>query len=136
MKKRHTAPGESPSARRKKGFSTEVRRTSAKPESKPANTLAVQSFEPDPAAVYSIETAAQIAGVPRRTILIYCKHQLIAPLTDPTIWGYWFTADSIRTLRRIEALRITCGDDFPGIAMILDLMNEVQVLRAQLRAAE
>jgi DNA-binding transcriptional MerR regulator len=95
--------------------------------------LAVQSFEPDPVAVYSIETTAQLAGVPRRAILIYCKHGLISPTVDPTLWGYWFTADSIRTLRRIESLRQTCGDDFCGIAIILDLVNEVQTLRAQLR---
>lgn len=96
--------------------------------------MAVQSFEPDPAAVYSIEMAAQLAGLPRRMILVYCKHGMISPTVDPMLWGYWFDADAIRTLRRIENLRITCGDDLPGIAMILDLMNEVQVLRAQLRA--
>ena len=101
---------------------------------KPNISLAVQTFEPDPVAVYSIETAAQIAGVPRRTILIYCKHGLISPIADPMIWGYWFTADTIRTLRKIETLRSTCGDDFPGIAMILDLLSEVQALRAQIRA--
>jgi len=85
-------------------------------------------------AVYSIETTAQLAGVPRRNILIYCKHGLISPTADPMLWGYWFSADAIRTLRRIESLRHTCGDDFPGIALILDLLNEVQTLRAQLRA--
>jgi DNA-binding transcriptional MerR regulator len=97
--------------------------------------LAVQSFEPDPVAVYSIEMAAHLAGVSRRSILVYCKHGLISPTVDPELWGYWFTADTIRNLRRIESLRHTCGDDFLGIGMILDLMNEVQTLRAQLRAA-
>jgi DNA-binding transcriptional MerR regulator len=96
--------------------------------------LAVQSFEPDPVAVYSIETTAQLAGVPRRTILVYCKHGLISPTVDPILWGYWFTAEAIRTVRRIEGLRQTCGDDLPGIGIILDLMTEVQTLRAQLRA--
>jgi hypothetical protein len=96
----------------------------------------VQSFEPDPVAVYPIETAAQLAGVSRRSILVCCKYELISPAVDPTLWGYWFTADAIRTLRRIESLRHTCGDDFPGIGMILNLMNEVQTLRAQLRVVE
>ena len=130
MKQRHSRPS-SRSSRQKKGFSTEAPRASS---SSPKPALAVQSFEPDPVAVYSIETAAQLAGVPRRTILIYCKHGLVSPTVDPTLWGYWFTADAIRTLRRIENLRHTCGDDFPGIAMILGLLNEVQTLKAQLRA--
>jgi hypothetical protein len=137
MKQRHSAPA-SRSSRQKKGLSTKAprqARSSPKADSSKADSsLAVQSFEPDPVAVYSIETTAQLAGVSRRSILVYCKHGLIAPTVDPTLWGYWFTADAIRTLRRIESLRHTCGDDLPGIAMILDLMNEVQVLRAQLRA--
>ena len=132
MKQRHSAPG-SRSSRQKKGFSTQASRES-RSSPKADNSLAVQSFEPDPIAVYSIETTAQLAGVSRRNILVYCKHGLIAPSVDPTLWGYWFTAESIRTLRRIEGLRHSCGDDFLGIAMILDLMNEVQTLRAQLRA--
>jgi len=133
MKKRHSAPRRSQAPRQKKPFSTKAPRA-ARTASKPTNSLAVQSFEPDPVAVYSIETAAQLAGVPRRTILVYCKHGLISPTVDPSLWGYWFTADTIRTLRRIESLRHTCGDDFPGIAMILGLLSEVQTLRAQLRA--
>ena len=118
-------------------ISSGIRRPNSRAASiapKADKSLAVQSFEPDPIAVYSIETAAQLAGVSRRSILVCCKHGLIAPTVDPTLWGYWFTAESIRTLRRIESLRHSCGDDFLGIAMILDLMNEVQVLRAQLRA--
>ncbi len=135
MKQRHTVPGKAQSSRHKKAFSTAARQDAAKPSAKAANPHAVQSFEPDPAAVYSIEMAAQLAGVPRRTVLIYCKHGLLSPIADPMLWGYWFTADAIRTLRRIESLRLACGDDFSGIAMILDLLNEVQTLRAQLRAA-
>src|SRR3954454_13712660 len=132
MKQRHTAP-KSRSSRQKKGFSTKAPRA-AQTSRGPAKTLAVQSFEPDPVAVYSIETTAQLAGVPRRTILVYCKHGLISPTVDPILWGYWFTAEAIRAVRRIENLRQTCGDDLPGIGIILDLMTEVQTLRAQLRA--
>jgi hypothetical protein len=137
MRKRHTAPRRSISSRQNtKGFAKQALRParSEREPLKPARPLAVQTFDPDPAAVYSIETAAQLANVPRRMILVYCKHGLMAPIADPLIWGYWFTADAIRTLRRIQALRTTCGDDLPGIAMILDLLNEVQTLRAQIRA--
>jgi DNA-binding transcriptional MerR regulator len=102
-----------------------------KPEA--ANPYAVMLFEPEPLAVYPIETAARMGGVPRRMVLVYCKYGLISPLADPKQWGYWFTADAIRTLRRIADLRTICGDDLPGIAMILELLDEVRVLRAQIR---
>jgi len=139
MKQRHNAPRKSQTARQKALNPEQPRGVSkaaaqAEGASGPTRKMAVQSFEPEPNAVFSIDATAQIAGVPRRNILIYCKHGLISPITDPTLWGYWFSTDAIRTLRRIESLRNTCGDDFPGIAMILDLINEVQVLRAQLRS--
>ncbi|HVV71760.1 MAG TPA: hypothetical protein VHI52_09720, partial [Verrucomicrobiae bacterium] len=54
-----------------------------------ANCLAVQTFEPAPGSAYPIETAARLAGVTRRTILIYCKRKFIHPLGEPSVGGYW-----------------------------------------------
>ena len=39
----------------------------------------------------------------------------------------------IRELRRIESLRTACGLNLAGIKLILDLMNEVEYLRAEVR---
>jgi DNA-binding transcriptional MerR regulator len=89
----------------------------------------LQLFDPPGDAVYTIETAAQLAGVPRRTILVYCKHRLLSPL-DTGVEGYSFNGDGIRSLRRIEALRTVCGDDFTGIRIILDLTKELERLQA------
>jgi DNA-binding transcriptional MerR regulator len=93
---------------------------------------ALQLFEPDPAAVYSLEAAAHLAHVPRRAILIYCKHGLVSPVGDPTAGGYFFSAEAIRALRRIQSLRAICGDDLAGIRMILHLTDEVHRLRAEI----
>src|SRR5437773_5723553 len=133
MKQRHSSTRSSSVAYRKHG----VRPKPDAPRLRklaPENPYAMELFEPDPLAVYPIEAAARIAGVPRRMLLVYCKHGLISPLADPTQWGYWFDGDAIRTLRRIEELRTICGDDLPGIAMILELLTEVRALRAQIRA--
>jgi DNA-binding transcriptional MerR regulator len=95
---------------------------------------ALQHFEPDTHAVYTIETAAQLAHLPRRTILIYCKHGLISPVIDPQCGGYYFNDEAIRNLRRIEYLRTVCGINLVGIKMILRLMNEAERLRAEMRS--
>src|SRR2546430_9567518 len=34
----------------------------------------IQLFEPPPGALYTIDATSRIVDVPRRTILIYCKH--------------------------------------------------------------
>src|SRR5438067_5570908 len=94
---------------------------------------ALQLFEPDPDAVYTIEATARLAHVPRHTILIYCKHGLVSPVVDPDCGGYYFNDEAIRALRRINYLRTTCGINLAGIKMILQLRNELEDLRAEAR---
>ena len=81
----------------------------------------IQLFEPPADAFYTIEATSRIVDVPRRRILVYCKYHLLSPATNTTDHGYYFDRDGIRVLRRIEALRAVCGDDFAGIRIILDL---------------
>lgn len=83
--------------------------------------------------VYSIEALGRIAGVPRREILIYCRHHLLSPATDPQHEGYYFNDDAIRTLRHIEHLHNVCGINLEGIKTIFQLMHEVESLRSELR---
>lgn len=93
----------------------------------------IQLFESDPGQVYTIETAAHVAQLPRRTILIYCKHGLVSPVGDPINGGYLFNDEGIRTLRRIEYLRTVGGVNLPGIKIILHLTSEVERLREETR---
>lgn len=87
---------------------------------------AVQRFEPETDVVYTIEAAGHIAHTPRRTILMYYKMGLISPVSDPVREGYYFDAEAVRTLRRIEFLRSDCGVNLAGIKMILRLLDEVE----------
>jgi MerR family transcriptional regulator/heat shock protein HspR len=94
---------------------------------------AIQRFEPDSNAVYTIDATGHIANVSRRAILIYYKHGLVSPVVDPDRGGYYFNHEAIRTLRRIEYLRANCGINIVGIKMILRLTNEVERLRSEAR---
>jgi DNA-binding transcriptional MerR regulator len=93
----------------------------------------IQLFEPPADAFYTIEATSRIVDVPRRRILVYCKYHLLSPATNTTSHGYYFDRDAIRSLRRIEALRTVCGDDFAGIKMILDLTAALERLRSDIR---
>jgi len=83
-------------------------------------------FDPPPDAAYTIEATAHLVDVPRRTIMVYCKHRLLSPAL--TEHGYYFDCQGIRALRRIEALRPICGDDLAGIKIILDLTDALERL--------
>ena len=99
----------------------------------PTGSREIQLFDPPPDAVYTIEATSHLVDVPRRTILVYCKHQLLTPATTTTDHGYYFDGDAVRALRRIEVLRTICRDDFAGIKIILDLTTALERLQSDVR---
>ena len=134
MKARHIAAKKAPK-RRSQPLEAKPKRAKNLAASKSPGS-AVQLFEPVPGVVYSIEQASQLANVSRRRILIYCKQRLLSPMASPEIAGYWFDADALRTLKRIEQLRAICDEPLAGVSLILDLTREVQRLRNEMRALE
>ena len=90
----------------------------------------IELFDPPRNAVYTIEATAQIVDVPRRVVVCYYKHGLVSPVADPAR-GYYFNRDGIRRLRRIEGLRPLCRDTLASIKIILELVDEVERLRAE-----
>ena len=93
----------------------------------------LQRFTPDPDAIYPLDTIAHLAAVPRHTVLLCCRHRLIAPQVDPDYGGYSFHVGTIQTLQRVNYLYRECGINFSGIRIILGLMEEMEQLRQRLR---
>ncbi len=89
-------------------------------------------WEPESETLYTIDFAAQFAGMPRRRIVLYARYGLIKPATEQGDCGWYFTADSIRTLRRIESLRAMHRFDLSGVRFVLGLMKEIERLRAEM----
>ena len=100
----------------------------------PIRSREIQLFEPPANAVYTIDSAAHLAHVPRRSIAVYYKHGLVSSTVDPARNGYYFDKEAIRTLQRIEDLRTVCRNDLAVVKMILDLTNEVERLNSKMRS--
>src|SRR5438552_18796681 len=105
------------------------------PKRPQTSSRAIQLFEPPADAVYTIDATSRMVGIPRRMILVYCKYKLLSPAFDTGDPGYYFDGDGIRALRRIEALRNVCGDDFARISIILDLTAALERLRSNVRSS-
>jgi DNA-binding transcriptional MerR regulator len=95
--------------------------------------LAMELFQPKPNVLYSLDATARLAGVPRRSILIYCRAGLVRPVVQPPYGVMEFTEEAIYTLRRIEHLRTVHGLDLAWIKILFDLLDEVERLRAEVR---
>lgn len=94
------------------------------------DSYTLQLFAPQPDALFPIDTAAQLARMPRHIVLVCCRRLLVTPHVDPNYGGFYFDQDAVRTLQRIEYLRTSCGVNFTGIEIILKLMTDVEELRA------
>ena len=95
--------------------------------------LSLEVFQPKPNVFYSLDVTAHLAGVPRRSILTYCRVGLVRPVIQPPYGVMEFTEEAIYTVRRIEHLRTVHGLDLTWLKTMFDLLDEVEYLRAELR---
>ncbi len=78
---------------------------------------------------YDLELIAELTGIQPQAILDYQEQGLIqAAEPDGN-----YNDESVYTLRLIEQLRSTCEANPSGIKLILELIDEVDRLRAALR---
>ncbi|RYD49752.1 MAG: MerR family transcriptional regulator [Verrucomicrobiaceae bacterium] len=93
---------------------------------KPSSDQDLPLYDANEQATYSLDIVAELTGVSSQTILRYQEQGLIHEknLDD----------EAVHTLRRIEHLRCTCETNDSGLRLILNLMDEVDRLRAALRA--
>lgn len=87
-------------------------------------------YEPDDEATYQLDIVAQLTGISSQTIVHYQEHGLIHPVAGQDS----FDDEAIHTLRRIEHLKATCEANVSGLKLILDLMDQVECLKSELRA--
>lgn len=85
----------------------------------------------DHGTYYSLEILSELSGVSAQTIVQYQEHGLIRAEEDD---GPRFTDDTLRLLRRIEHLRELCEPNLAGLKLMAQLLDEVEALRAELRA--
>jgi DNA-binding transcriptional MerR regulator len=89
-------------------------------------------WEPEPDVLYTLDRVAQFAGLPRRHIVLYARHGLIAPAVTPPDEGWYFTAEAIHPLRRIANLQERHRLDLHSVRLVLGLMWEIERLREEL----
>ena len=97
------------------------------------STFALMVYQPEPNILYSLDATAHLAGVPRRSLLVYCRAGLIQPVLQQPNGAMTFTDATIFAVRRFEHLRAMHRDDLAWIKSLMELQNEVEYLRDELR---
>ena len=96
-------------------------------------THAVDLFQAHPNVLYSLDAAAHLAGVSRRSLLIYCRAGLVRPVYQPPYGIMTFREETIHTVRRMERVRAVHDVDVAWLKALFDLRAEVDRLRAEVR---
>ena len=82
---------------------------------------------------YSLEVIAELTGVDTATILHYREAGFIPPAERSPASQAIFDQEDLRQVRRIEHLRANCAVNDQGLRLILNLLDEVESLRQQVR---
>lgn len=90
-------------------------------------------FHPHPDTLYPLETIARLAGVERRTVLIYCRHGMLRPVRQGPEESWLFANEDLRLVRQIEHLRASHAINLPGIRIILELSARIAELEQEVR---
>src|SRR5689334_16051993 len=87
---------------------------------------------PENGMIYTLEILSEITGISTQTILQYQEHGLIRQGHEDDAAS--FNDETVRALRRIEHLRELCEPNVTGLKLLTRLLEEVELLRAELRA--
>lgn len=85
-------------------------------------------------AVYTLDIVAELTGVSSQAILHYHEQGLISPVAQSRAEALQFDDDALRRLRRIEHLRNSCEMNASGLKLVLELLDEIERLRTDLRS--
>lgn len=82
---------------------------------------------------YTLEILSEITGVSTQTIRLYQEQGLIRHGATPAEKEE-FDDEAVRALRRLEHLRASFGVELSGLKWLTGLLEEIEQLRAELRA--
>ena len=93
---------------------------------------AVATSAPETPRTYSLELVAELTGITIHQVLAYQEDGLVLPVAGPAGMG-GYDDDAVRTLRRLEHLRVHYVPHPAGLRLLDHLLDEVERLREELR---
>lgn len=93
----------------------------------------IDSPSPDPSPAYTLEIIASTCDVSTQTLIHYHEQGLLTPVAHDESGSALYDDECLHRLRRIEHLRETYSLQSDALRFTLDLMDEIERLRAELR---
>lgn len=97
------------------------------------HSLTVIQVNEGKSPAYSLDTAAQHAGIHPELLRYYCRAGLLSDRRFQTEPEPVFDDEAIYELQRIEHYRRKLGVNLSALPVVLDLLREIEALRNDLR---
>ena len=94
--------------------------------------IRLRMVSPSNQAPYSIEELARLAGVPPALVQRYLDEGLLEPVAGHARTAWFFDDNALFELRRLQRLRRELGVNLAGVAVIHDLLRQIDELKAEL----
>jgi hypothetical protein len=99
----------------------------------PTGYLRLTVVNPETGKLYDVRTTAEFTAVDPDGIRTYCREGWVRAISYKEDGEPLFDEDAIYWLRRIQSLRTEMRLEGKGLRIVLDLMQEVERLRRELR---
>ena len=94
--------------------------------------IRLRIVSPSNQAPYSLEELARVAGVSPALVQRYFDEGLLEPVAGNPRTAWFFDDNALFELRRIQRLRRELGVNIAGVAVIHDLLRQIDELKAEL----
>lgn len=95
-------------------------------------TFALMLFQPEPNILYSLEATAHLAGLSRRSLLLYVRAGLVQPFLQEPHGAMAFPDEAIYTIRRLERVRARHRSELEWLRTFAEFEKETAYLRSEL----
>ena len=92
----------------------------------------VRILSPTRQAPYSLDELARLGGVPPALVQRYLDEGLLEAVAGHARTAWFFDDNAIFELRRIQRLRRELGVNIAGVAVIRDLLRQIDELKTEL----
>jgi DNA-binding transcriptional MerR regulator len=87
---------------------------------------------PSNQAPYTLEELARLGGVSPALVQRYLDEGLLTPVVGNVRTSWFFDDNTLFKLRRIQRLRRELGVNIAGVAVIHELLQQIEELKAEL----
>ena len=94
--------------------------------------IRLRIVSPSNQSPYALEELARLGGVPPALVQRYLDEGLLDPVVGNARTSWFFDDNALFELRRIERLRRELGVNIAGVAVIRDLLRQIDELKAEL----